>query len=117
MREGSVAGVGSGTYARHNGRVHGTTPSFVPFGPGNSATGNQLGSNDTVDTGDDAGPAFVAGSFSWPIPWEFKVGAGAPKQFTTATHFQTIDAAGATSITKKGAGPFTKVVADPTTTF
>lgn len=116
MREGSVAGVGTGFYARHNGRIHATTGSFPGFGSGNSTKGNKLVVNDTVDTGDDSAP-FSVGVFDWPIPWEFKVGAGAVKQFTTATHHMSTDSSGAATITKKGAGPFTKQVSDPTTSF
>ena len=113
--EGSVAGVGSGFYARHNGRIHATTSSPVTIGSCNVTTGCRVNGTDTVDTGDD-GPPFSAGDFLWAIPWRYHVGSSITA-FTTANHHQTADAAGKTTIEKAGAGPFSKNASDPTSPF
>ena len=50
------------------------------------------------------------------IPWEFRVGTGAAKQFTTVNHVETITASGNMTISKGGHSE-TKAANDPTTSF
>ena len=58
----------------------------------------------------------MRGSFTWPIPWYFRVNAGSEKQFTTVSHVKTIDAAGTLTISKGGTSK-SKAVNDPTSGY
>jgi glycosyltransferase involved in cell wall biosynthesis len=115
MGEGTVAGVGTGYLAPLNGIVH-PVGALVTVGTGNSANGCQANGTDTVDSGDRP-PPFSVGDFLWAIPWQFSVAGSARQTFTTANHHMTADAAGTATIAKKGAGPFSRAVGDPTSTF
>jgi outer membrane protein OmpA-like peptidoglycan-associated protein len=114
-REGNATGVGIGFYGYLNGRVH-ATGSWFTVGPGNIATGCLVNTVDTVFTG-AKGPPYSVGFFLWPIERQYRVGTGAPVTFTIANHIQWVDAAGKATITKHGAGPFSRNAADPTSTY
>jgi hypothetical protein len=114
--EGTVAAVASGFLAGLNGILHEAGP-LCSIGPGNSVTGckvNIIG--DKVVTG-VLGPPYSNGDFLWDIPWEFAVGGSALRMFTSAQHHATADANGTATISKGGAGPFSRVPSDPTTGF
>jgi len=49
------------------------------------------------------GTPYASGTFDWPIPWLFKVGSAASKDFTIVHQRFTIDAAGAMTVSKAGA--------------
>lgn len=115
FREGTATGTGSGFYSSLNGLTH-PLGSFVSIGSCALATGCQILGVDMVDTGDKSGP-FSNGTFSWPIPWQYRVGTGSAQAFTTATHLQHATSTGAADIQKAGAGPFTKQVNDATSNF
>ena len=68
---------------------------------------------DIVET--DGPPPCTDGDFIWDIPWNYVVGNGTPKNITTARHHQYTTNPDMTSIEKKGVGPFTRKVSDPTT--
>lgn len=70
---------------------------------------------DTVQSG-SKGPPFSVGSFTWPIPWEFRVGGGSAKAFTTVTHQQDADATGKVTISKGGTS-VSKNASDPTSGY
>lgn len=70
---------------------------------------------DTISTGDYL-PPFSAGTFNWPIPWLFRVAGGNEKEFTIATHHETVTATGATTISKGGVSETTQAN-DPTSTY
>jgi hypothetical protein len=114
-REGNGTGVGIGFYGFLNGRVH-ATGGWNTVGRGNSVTGCQENSVDTVFTGAN-GPPYSVGFFLWPIEWQYRAGAGAPVPFTIANHIQWANAAGRASIMKIGAGPFSRNAADPTSAY
>jgi hypothetical protein len=59
---------------------------------------------------------FSVGTFSWLIPWIFKVGMGAEKQFTLVLHYMVIDAVGNMFITKGGTAE-SKNYADPDSSY
>lgn len=66
--------------------------------------GSMVRGQDTVQSGHcDFGKPFSNGTFSWPIPWRFRVGGGASKVFGTANHIMTINAHGDMTISKAGA--------------
>jgi hypothetical protein len=116
FQEGTAIAVASGYLSSANGQVH-PVGSVITLGPGNAATGSQLNGFDTVQT-DTLPPPFAVGDFLWAIPWRFGVTGTAPSAvFTTANHHETADATGRATIEKKGAGPFSRVPADPTSTF
>jgi glycosyltransferase involved in cell wall biosynthesis len=114
--EGTCAGVASGYLAALNGIVHPPTAVPVSVGTGNSTDGCQLNGQDEVNILDRPGP-FSVGDFLWPIPWQYQVGTTALTQFTIANHHNTADAAGAATGAKKGAGPFTRLLGDPTSGY
>ena len=117
-REGSVAAVATGYLAGWNGLNH-PVGSWMSVAGGNSGTGSKVNMFDTIYTG-QLSPPFGNGMFIWAIPWQFRVGSSAAKTFTTANHialaldFPSIGIVGRASISKKGAGPFTRDAADPT---
>jgi len=113
--EGTVNAVASGFYASFNGLAH-PADAFSSVGSCSSTSGCLISPTDMVDTNDKSGP-FSIGDFLWAIPWQYFVGSGSRTTFTTANHHQFTDAAGKASIEKAGAGPFSKNVSDPTSTF
>lgn len=118
LREGTVKGVGSGCWAYLDEKPH-EIGSWIAVGSGNSVTGCIVLGTDTVNAG-DVGPPFTQGDFVWNIPWQYRVGTSAPTQFTTAQHPHWADPApnlGRAHISKKGAGPFVKDAADPTSSY
>ena len=64
--------------------------------------GSKVGGVDTINGSSDNHTPYEFGTYLWPIPWEFRVGGGAEKEFTTVNHYKTIDAAGTVTITKGG---------------
>jgi hypothetical protein len=116
MSEGSVAAVASGFLARLNGTLHDAGP-LCSVGPGNGLTGCKVNiQGDTVVTG-MLDPPYSDGDFVWDIPWVFTVGGSAPRTFTVLQHHATSDTVGTATISKGGAGPFSRVPSDPTTGF
>lgn len=113
--EGTVNAVASGYLAIWNGRPHLASQLFK-VGPGDSTLGCRVMTIDTVFSG-ELGPPFSIGDFLWAIPWEFSVGGSPRVSFTTANHHATADAVGTATISKKGAGPFSRIPGDPTLTF
>jgi hypothetical protein len=118
MREGSVPSVASGYLASLDGQMHDSSP-LCSVGTGDSAAGCKVNIlEDKVVTGVlSPPPPFAEGDFLWDIPWEFSVGSSPLKVFTTAQHHATADADGQATISKKGAGPFSRMASDPTTGF
>jgi hypothetical protein len=118
MREGSVAAVASGYLAGLSGQIHDTGP-LCSVGPGDSVNGCKVNIvADQVVTGILMPPPdFSDGDFLWEIPWEYSAGNSPLKTFTTAPHHATADAGGRATISKKGAGPFSRMPSDPTSPF
>jgi hypothetical protein len=115
--EGSASGVGSGYFAFLNGYQHPPTDPPASVGFCDSVLGCEvLNTIDQVDTGDGP-PPFSNGDFLWPIPWQYQAPGGALTTFMTANHHQTADATGTATISKAGAGPFSKNASDPTTSY
>ncbi|MHA7058065.1 eCIS core domain-containing protein [Aquimarina sp. M1] len=111
MREGSCAGIGTGYFSGDNGQVH-PVGTWLSVGTGNASKGSKDNSTDTVSTGPHTRTPYTAGTFLWPIPWQFKVGSGSAKTLTTANHSEVVDSTGKASISKAGAGPFSKELND-----
>jgi hypothetical protein len=115
FREGTVNGTGTGFYSFLNNKSH-DLGDWADIGSCALVTGCHVLGVDMIDTGDKLGP-YSNGTFTWPIPWQYRVGVGAAQSFTTGTHLQHINGAGTTDIQKAGAGPFTKLLNDPTSNF
>ena len=79
--------------------------------------GSKLLARDTIQSGIcNFGTPYGAGTFDWPIPWNFLVVGGADKQFAVVHHRQSIDVSGDMAIMKAGAQGRAKLN-DPTTSY
>jgi hypothetical protein len=110
-REESCSGTGTGFFAPSTGQIH-PTGSWMGVGSGNIVTGCRVQCIDTVESGPHGGP-YSDGTFTWPIPWQYRVGAGGAVTFATANHYEIIDSSGKMTIQKKWGGPFTRELNDP----
>ena len=107
-------GIGTGFYHYLNGFPH-ALGSWFSVVTGTVANPNKVNAVDTISSGGQV-PPFSIGSFTWSIPWEFRVGNGSPKVFTTVTHLQEADANGTVTISKGGTTK-TKNADDPDSGF
>ncbi|EKE77059.1 hypothetical protein [Gallaecimonas xiamenensis] len=83
---------------------------------GNAATGSKVEGVDTVRS-TALNPPFAAGTFTWAIPWFYRVqGHHGAHRFTTATHHEVVTNAGQMTISKKGV-VVAHAAADPTSNF
>jgi hypothetical protein len=94
----SVPGSGIGYYSVWNGFQH-ELGDWVAVVQGTELMGSKDGILDEIDSG-RRNPPYSPGTFTWNIPWEFRVGTGAGKVFTTITHQATATATGQTTICK-----------------
>jgi hypothetical protein len=115
-REGSVAGTASGYLAQKNGEMHAPSSWFFAAGPVTTGKGTKVDAIDTIASGTYTWTPYAAGTFTWNIPWLFRVGEGAEKQFTTVTHQETTDATGKITISKGGTSK-SKNLNDPTSNY
>jgi hypothetical protein len=112
VNEGTVNSTATGSFVTagwHN-LPHPAWPSWATVGGGSDATGSVVqGPNhdpsctyyDYIHSG--ALPAgCAAGTFTWPIPWEFRVNGGTKKAFTTLTHHAVANGARKMTISKGG---------------
>jgi hypothetical protein len=87
--------------------------------PLNAELGSRVNAEDTVGTGHNPAfpPQLADGVLIWDIPWLYRI-AGVPwTSFDTANHKATMYQSGKAQIEKKGAGPFSKELNDPTSHF
>lgn len=117
VKEGKVAAVCTGYFLPQNGQEH-AEGSWIAFSSTVVAgKGTKDGAVDTVQGGDGGiGAPYSVGTFTWAIPWYFKVGAGAQKKFTTMNQVKTIDAAGGLTMSKGGTSK-TKALNDPNSNY
>ncbi len=114
--EGTAVGQGSGFYAFLNGEVHEPTSPTLSIANCDSVIGCEIIGADEVDSGDNP-PPFSTGDFLWPVPWQYQAPGGSLTTFTTANHHMTADQNGNGTISKAGAGPYSKNASDPTTSY
>jgi hypothetical protein len=112
FREGAATAVATGWLAFKNGQAH-------AVGAACTITGTTVNGIDTVSSGQKSPPpAYAAGDFLWPIPWQCSTDGGTTwTQIVIANHHETCSAAGVAAISKAGAGPFTKNAADATSNY
>jgi hypothetical protein len=88
------------------GARHPVMGTWLNISTGDILNGCHMLGTDDVTSG-TVSPPFVAGTFNWPIPWLFRViGSSTEKTFFTATHSETVDAAGRMTISKAGCSVF-----------
>lgn len=114
IREGHCLGTATGYLIGKNGEPH-AVGGWAGLIPGTQANPNKVDGIDTISTGDYP-PPFAAGTFTWPIPWQFRVNGGTEKQFTTVTHQEDVDSMGSTTISK-GGNSETKAATDATSAY
>jgi hypothetical protein len=99
VREEAVAGVGTGYFlgdvTPHNQGSWVSVDAPVP------GKGSKLAGFDSISSNENNAP-FSAGTFTWAIPWSWKLGGGAAAQFTVVNHVETINANGDMTISKGG---------------
>ena len=115
-REGWTAGIGTGYFLTFNGHPH-QVGNWFPIDRCNVATGCKVIATDYVSAGPLPAP-YSDGTFTWNIPCQYRVGTtGAAVTYTIASQRATIDSEGRMTISKNGAGPFSKNLNDPTTDY
>jgi len=118
-REGTGTGIGTDTLSGLNGRVH-PIGGWMSIGTGNVATGCPVNTVDSVWTSTSSPSSFLgffvdwSGLFVWPIQWEYQAPGAAVSPLVVANHLCVINRTGTANISKAGAGPFSRVLADPT---
>lgn len=112
FREGAATAVATGWLAAWNGLAH-------AVGAACTITGTKVNGIDTVSSGQKSPPPpYAVGDFLWPIPWQCSTDGGTTwTQIVIANHHATCSATGVASISKAGAGPFTKNAADPSSGY
>lgn len=116
QREGACAATGTGSFAGWNGLPHAPSDAWKSVQPGNAANGSEVNQVDEVYSGKMSRP-FTAGTFTWPIPWEWRVAGSSPEIYATATHRAVIGDHGKVSIDKAGSPTFTKRWLAPTSDY
>ncbi|RSZ56207.1 hypothetical protein HF313_21795 [Massilia atriviolacea] len=102
-----------------DGVSHGThgAGTWVPVSDTVAGKGAEVLGQDTAQSGHcNFGEPYAAGTFDWPIPWLFRVGAGAQGGFTTVHQRFTINAAGDMTVSKAGANG-AAALGDPNSTY
>lgn len=115
VREGSTSGIGTGYLGVKNGQPH-SSGSWVGVDEVVTGKGSFVMGVDTISSGDYGWTPYSSGMFTWNIPWFFKVGTGAEKEFTVVTHQETTDATGRLTISKGGTTKSAGLT-DPTSGF
>lgn len=119
VREGSTTAVATGWLAPSNGNTH-NAGSWFSVANCSVSTGCQIMALDTIYNEypqNYGGPTWGAGDFQWDIPREWRVGTGTGIQFTSLLHHFVSDAVGKGTVSKGGAGPFSKNANDATSNF
>ena len=88
----------------------------TPRLPVTTGKGSKVDGVDTIQGTSDNHTPYEDGSFTWAIPWYFKVGTGSEKQFATINHVKTIDATGKLTISKGGTTKSSELN-DPTSNY
>ena len=115
VHEGATNGVATGYLAPKNGEPHAPGP-WQSVGDDVVGKGSKVYAVDTISSGDYTWTPYADGTFTWDIPWYFRVGSGAEKQFKTVLQQETSDATGRLTISKGGTSK-SAALTDPTSTY
>lgn len=88
VSEGECAAACTGYFTYQNGLMHAATPSPVGLGQVVENKGTKMQGQDTIGGGTQ-GPAYSAGTFTWPIPWKYHIGSFS-KEFATINHVKEL---------------------------
>lgn len=103
LREQKVTADATGAYTQWKGADHDPNPQWGPVLATVDGAGTPDSLPDQIWSGDPGGAApYAPGYLQWDIGWEFRVGSGSAKKFTTAIHRQEIEASGRVTISKGG---------------
>jgi hypothetical protein len=75
VREEAVNAVAIGYFGYQNGLVH-AQGAWLPIGAVVVGKGSKDDSVDTIQGASDGHTPYVSGTFTWDIPWSFRVGGG-----------------------------------------
>jgi hypothetical protein len=116
--EVDIACVANGVYAPFNGLGHDAHPATLSASTDVvSGSGTRMNARDTVFSGDPATAApFAAGTETYDIPYEYKVGGGSFHRFATVRQQAALAADGTLTATKGGASA-TKRVSDASSSY
>lgn len=98
--EGSATASCTGYFEYQEGLVHNQSPAWVSVGSVADGIGSKVDGTDTIQGDSDNHTPYIDGTFTWPIPWHFRVGSGEGKQFKIVNQVKTIDEFGTLSISK-----------------
>ena len=118
-REGTTTSAATGWLSNSNGVTH-NVGSWFAVSNCAANTGCQIQAIDTIYNEypqNFGGTPWGVGDFQWNIPRQWRVGTGSAIQFTSLLHHFVSDAAGKGTISKGGAGPFSKNANDATSNF
>lgn len=105
-REEECNGIGIDYFSYKNNEVHPQTPTLgswgVDCGNASPGKGTWIGGFDTIHSGQYLNMPYAAGTFTWNIPWSWKLGTREVTGFVNKTHIETIDANGNMTISKGG---------------
>ncbi len=102
-REQAVNAIATGYFSYENGDPH-PLGSWITTDAPTSGKGSLNGYDSIYGQASTAHTPWAAGTFTWNIPWEYRVGtSGTAHQFTTLTHLkQMVDSSGSVTISKGG---------------
>jgi hypothetical protein len=115
--EGAAGAVCTGYFTPQNGQVHPPSVAWMQVGPVIPGKGSKVLASDTIQGGDGGiGPPYSTGTFTWAIPWQFRVDGGPAKVFTTLNQVKSMDTAGTLTVSKGGAS-VSKALNDPSSGY
>jgi hypothetical protein len=117
VSEGYTTAVCIGYFAFAQGQAHPPTNWFDVSGTVSAGKGSKA---DTIDTiwyeFTSWPPPHTNGTFTWQIPWHYRVGGGSAHEFSTVDQVHTVDGAG-TLTSSKGGTTRSSALNDPTSTY
>jgi hypothetical protein len=111
-KEDSCPGIGQGYYEYLNGAIHPPTPEWRAIAGGDIETGCIIIQDQDVVASSEGPPPFEDGTFDWFIPNLIRT-HDEVYELLQANHHQIADETGRCTISKLGAGPFSKDSSDP----
>jgi hypothetical protein len=121
VREQDCMGVGTGYFEPVSGQIsHHPNANFMTVGDQVDGKGSQLDGQDTVKMDLKGAPTpYSDGTFTFAIPWEFRVGSAASgnKVFATVNQVFTLDSSGTVTAQKDNSATVTAKLNDPSSSF
>lgn len=113
IREDTCVGLGTGYFAGD------TSPhpqgQWIDVMSGDAARPSKVNGVDQINSNPN-NPPFSVGTFEWSIPWQFRVGGGSEKTFSTVLQKEEMNASGGLTISK-GGHSVSRAANDPTSSY